>query len=303
MISKIELHQRFKAFFPYLTMLALVFSPCYTVLILSMVIITRKSLLGKRVMQLINTAVLLVDVMIIVKEPGYAIWNAAPTNIAEWAFGISPVRLLVPLLAALLSLWLGTITADELFVEHEKKKRFKRLRYMREFPFTIRTHEFIAGTTGSGKTTLLLQHIQDSIQNGEALYILSGKNGTDDPRSLLNITKKLATQSIADLDAVDPTFSEEILENCGQYAILQLNSAQDAERMANLIGTYDTVETTRQTSGPLLSASGAGTKKVVHEYKVSPDYIKALAPLCAVYYNKQQPEQVHVVKVPYITNT
>lgn len=64
------------------------------------------------------------------------------------------------------------------------------------------------------------------------------------------------------------TFAERVLENCGQYAVLQLNSSQDAEIMANKIGTYESIETTRKSNRIFLDASGAGTKKIVHEYNV-----------------------------------
>ena len=52
---------------------------------------------------------------------------------------------------------------------------------------------------------------------------------------------------------------------------MRLNSAADAETMANIIGTKASVETTHKSAGILLDADGAGTKKVVREYKVSPD--------------------------------
>ena len=110
----------------------------------------------------------------------------------------------------------------------------------------------------------------------------------------------VATQSLADLDAVSETFSERVLENCGQYAVLQMNSAKDAERISNIIGTIETIETTRKSSGSLLDASGAGTKKVIHEYKVPPDIIKELPPLTAIYYNKRITDQVEFINVPFV---
>lgn len=110
----------------------------------------------------------------------------------------------------------------------------------------------------------------------------------------------VATQSLADLDAVSETFSERVLENCGQYLILQLNSAKDAERVSNLIGTYEMIETTRKSSGSGLDPAGTGTKKIVHEYKVSPDTIKELAPLRAIYYNKRDTDNLLLITVPFV---
>lgn len=66
--------------------------------------------------------------------------------------------------------------------------------------------------------------------------------------------------------------------------------------MANIIGTKASVETTHKSAGILLDADGAGTKKVVQEYKVSPDTIKELPPLHAILYDKQEPGQHQNVK-------
>ena len=110
----------------------------------------------------------------------------------------------------------------------------------------------------------------------------------------------VATQSIADLSAVSETFAERVLENCGQYVVLRLNAAQDAEMMANIIGTAETVETTHKSSGTLLDAGGAGSKKVVREYKVSPDIIKELPPLQAIIYDKQDVEHIKLLEVPFV---
>ena len=110
----------------------------------------------------------------------------------------------------------------------------------------------------------------------------------------------VATQSIADLSAVSESFAERVLENCGQYVVMRLNSATDAETMANIIGTKASVETTHKSAGILLDADGAGTKKVVREYKVSPDTIKELPPLHAILYDKQEPANIKMLKVPFV---
>jgi conjugal transfer pilus assembly protein TraD len=110
----------------------------------------------------------------------------------------------------------------------------------------------------------------------------------------------VATQSIADLSAVSESFAERVLENCGQYIVMRLNSAADAETMANIIGTKASVETTHKSAGILLDADGAGTKKVVREYKVSPDMIKELPPLHAILYDKQEPADIKMLKVPFV---
>ena len=81
---------------------------------------------------------------------------------------------------------------------------------------------------------------------------------------------------------------------------MRLNSAADAETMANIIGTKASVETTHKSAGILLDADGAGTKKVVREYKVSPDTIKELPPLHAILYDKQEPANIKMLKVPFV---
>lgn len=107
-----------------------------------------------------------------------------------------------------------------------------------------------------------------------------------------------ATQSIADLEKISPEYASVLLENSGQYLVLQLNDAADAERMAKIIGTFEDIETTHKTEGSALE--GSGTKKVVHAFKVPPDTIKELRPLTAVYYNKSRPDEVVILAVTFI---
>lgn len=111
----------------------------------------------------------------------------------------------------------------------------------------------------------------------------------------------VATQSIADIRAVSEDFSERILENCGQYAVLQLNSSEDAEEMAKLIGTRPVIETTRKSQGAFLDSAATGSKKVVNQFKLSPDAIKELRPLEVVLYNKKEPEKVQLLKLKYVS--
>lgn len=109
----------------------------------------------------------------------------------------------------------------------------------------------------------------------------------------------VATQSIADLDEISPVFAERVMENCGQYGILQLNSANDAERISMIIGTTMTVETTRKSTGMQLHHTADGSKKVVNAFKITPDRIKELKPLEVLFYDKKQPEEVKNIKIKY----
>ena len=110
----------------------------------------------------------------------------------------------------------------------------------------------------------------------------------------------VATQSIADIKAVSDSYAERILENCGQYGILQLNDSGDAETMAKIIGTRSVIETTRKSQGDLLDSSSAGSKKVVQQFKVSPDMIKELKPLEVLFYSKKDTEKVQFLKLEHV---
>lgn len=109
----------------------------------------------------------------------------------------------------------------------------------------------------------------------------------------------VATQSIADLDEISPVFSERLMENCGQYGILQLNSAEDAERISKIIGTTISIETTRKSTGMHLHYSADGSKKVVNAFKIPPDMIKELQALQVLFYDKKEPEKVKKIELKY----
>ena len=79
-----------------------------------------------------------------------------------------------------------------------------------------------------------------------------------------------------------------------------IRKSQKLITRTNIIGTAETVETTHKSSGTLLDAGGAGSKKVVREYKVSPDMIKELPPLQAIIYDKQDVEHIKLLEVPFI---
>ena len=454
------------------------------------------------------------------------IFRTAPSSFMDWVFLPSPFLLLISLLTMAALTSVGYASADKLLLGAAAKEQQGKYQKITRIDYANKSHACVVGTTGSGKTTYLLQYIFDAVQHEYEVYVLSGKNGTDDPRSLLNVTKRIAarfgramytvslcdhepdrrhynplegmtptevadalveisdytephykactsawlkaicecllaahiplslsaicdfydyddfvrllsklvtagkitkdqqreymklkdiaqeaalsksryvdlilgdggwffgnaededsvnatkaqranyaiffadldsfrytdytraigklfindirhliandrpngdrkiiildelgayateqlmpifaqarsqgyqiivaTQSIADLSAVSETFAERVLENCGQYVVLRLNAAQDAEMMANIIGTAETVETTHKSSGTLLDAGGAGSKKVVREYKVSPDMIKELPPLQAIIYDKQDVEHIKLLEVPFI---
>ena len=94
-----------------------------------------------------------------------------------------------------------------------------------------------------------------------------------------NITCILATQSLSDLDyASGNAFKEQVIENCNNYLVLRQNSAVNAEKWANIIGTRPTLEVTYQLQqkGLNTSETGFGSAKRVREYLYHPDDIKSL---------------------------
>lgn len=108
-----------------------------------------------------------------------------------------------------------------------------------------------------------------------------------------------ATQSLADIDAVSPIIRTVIMENSSVYFALQLNDPADAETMAGYFGTRQAIEDTYRTAD-LLTLDGAGTKRIVREYRVSPDDLKELPPLTGYYYNKRQAGKIYLLHIPFI---
>ena len=68
--------------------------------------------------------------------------------------------------------------------------------------------------------------------------------------------------------------------------------------MSNLFGTFVTTETTYVSLDQRLGDGVKGTKRLVHEYRISPDEIKGIPPLTAFYYDKRRPDVVYKVKFP-----
>jgi len=94
-----------------------------------------------------------------------------------------------------------------------------------------------------------------------------------------NITCILAAQSLSDLDyAAGDAFKEQIIENCNNYLVMRQNSAVNAERWANILGTRATMEVTYQLQqkGLNTAETGFGSAKRVREYLYHPDDIKTL---------------------------
>ena len=105
----------------------------------------------------------------------------------------------------------------------------------------------------------------------------------------------VATQTKADLEAIDPTFAQQVLGNTGMKIIFRVED--EAEDFANAVGTYKTIETTYKTAGRWIDE--AGTKKWIDRYYLSPNEIKNLKDKHCVVINKQDHILKHFV-LPYV---
>mgnify|MGYP003177714346 CR=1 FL=1 len=115
-----------------------------------------------------------------------------PPTILNWLF--VPKSLVVGLDCFALCLyslaWFAP--SDQMLLERSEQERQARQIHLDDIPIEHRTHIAVLGTTGSGKTTALMRYVAHAMEHNQRLYIVSGKNGTDDNYSLLNQVKRLA---------------------------------------------------------------------------------------------------------------
>lgn len=88
----------------------------------------------------------------------------------------------------------------------------------------------------------------------------------------------IATQSLSDLDLVDRDLTGRIIENCNTFIIQAQNYPENAERLAAVIGTKDTIARSFQVEGYVLqTGTGLGSWKEAKEFIIHPDEIKKLS--------------------------
>ena len=96
-----------------------------------------------------------------------------------------------------------------------------------------------------------------------------------------NVTCILATQSLSDLDfANGEYFKEQIIENCNNYIVLRQNSAVNAEKWANILGTRKKLDVTFQITnndGGFTEDTGYGSARGTREFLYHPDEIKTFS--------------------------
>jgi conjugal transfer pilus assembly protein TraD len=110
----------------------------------------------------------------------------------------------------------------------------------------------------------------------------------------------LATQELADLRSVDPTFQDQVLGNLESVVAHRQNVPDSAELVCQIAGTRDTWIHTFQTNGqaPLVPRAEAprGTRHRAHEFLVAPDSVKQLEAGEAIVITKN-PHTVHITTI------
>jgi len=105
-----------------------------------------------------------------------------------------------------------------------------------------------------------------------------------------NVTCILATQSLSDLDFTNGEyFKEQIIENCNNYIVLRQNSAVNAEKWANILGTRKNIDVTFQITsrrGRFIEETGLGSGRRGREFLYHPDDIKNFRTGNGIYMSK-----------------
>lgn len=103
----------------------------------------------------------------------------------------------------------------------------------------------------------------------------------------------ISTQTLADIDAVDPVITEQIISNCNIIATGRVNSSVDAERIAQVFGTYSDREITQQIEKKyphLRYESNMGTVREVERFRAHPSEIKNLQ-IGEIFINRKMVEE------------
>ncbi|MEH7451194.1 type IV secretion system DNA-binding domain-containing protein [Gottfriedia acidiceleris] len=103
----------------------------------------------------------------------------------------------------------------------------------------------------------------------------------------------ISTQTLSDIDAVDPVMTEQIISNCNILATGRVNSSKDAERIAKVFGTYSDQEITQQIQKKyphLRYEAEMGTVRNVERFKANPSEIKNLQ-IGEIFINRKMVEE------------
>ncbi|MBZ5752761.1 type IV secretion system DNA-binding domain-containing protein [Metabacillus rhizolycopersici] len=103
----------------------------------------------------------------------------------------------------------------------------------------------------------------------------------------------ISTQTLSDIDAIDPIMTEQIISNCNIIATGRVNSSKDAERIAKVFGTYSDREITQQIEKKypqIRYESSMGTVRDVDRFKANPSEIKNLQ-IGEIFINRKMVEE------------
>mgnify|MGYP002550645217 CR=1 FL=1 len=103
----------------------------------------------------------------------------------------------------------------------------------------------------------------------------------------------ISTQTLADIDSIDPTLTSRILSNCNTFASGRVNDSKDAERISNQFGTFSDNEITLQIEKKhnlRKVESEKGTVREVDRFKVHPNEVKNLQ-IGEVFINRKMKEE------------
>ncbi|KKI92171.1 hypothetical protein WQ54_10785 [Bacillus sp. SA1-12] len=103
----------------------------------------------------------------------------------------------------------------------------------------------------------------------------------------------ISTQTLSDIDTVDPIMTEQIISNCNIIATGRVNSSKDAERIAKVFGTYSDQEITQQVEKKTLQTryeSKMGTVREVERFNANPSEIKNLQ-IGEIFINRKMVEE------------
>lgn len=89
----------------------------------------------------------------------------------------------------------------------------------------------------------------------------------------------VATQSLTDIDLMDPTLAESIMTNTNTLICLKINSATEADRLAKRFGTHTVAEHTMRVSQG--QHTGESSLRYNESYIVHPNDLKGLMPFTA----------------------
>ncbi len=149
--------------------------------------------------------------------------------------------------------------------------------------FALPALRFPSFSTVLGKLVINdIKAVVDRIQKNHRIFTVFDEFSVFAGQQVLNLVNMgrgknvhaiFGTQGLADLEKIDATFKDQVL-NCANTIIChRLNDQNSAESMASLIGTKDTFTVTAQISSQVSDAN-MGTVKQNKEFIVHPDAIK-----------------------------